>query len=153
MQLTLYGKWKGSYPVLLHISSLILFVASPESGKSLRVIEAINPYVDYSRLAVSEKNIGFSCLIYMTNTQTKEIVDYLKDENCSVSLTMDFDLLTNKYIRSSWRCRSQFEYDKTDSGPMTEKYSCIEGKKPMCFWFGSDKVEPKTVTIRTYPME
>lgn len=147
LEFQFYAESTGNRPVLVQIKKLNM-LATIKDKQILVVLDATNQYCDYSKVAIMEKTISFSCIVKMCRKEKYELIRYLMDKKCKVSVTVDFDLLTNKYVSSGWRCRSGRMVYQDAENPAIAQFGADESSESACFWRGSDKVERTKVMIR-----
>lgn len=116
-------------PSLIHISKCTLFVGNEKKSLESNLwLENIRE--GYTRTAICESDIAFNCTLLVAKIKQNIFEESIKTQNNKLTIEMEFNIITDKYVMTKCKCRAYCEYQNSN-GQVVWK-----SKNPMVFFMG-----------------
>lgn len=119
-------------PSLIYVSKCTFFVGDDKEETLESIIWSENIREGYTRVAILESGIAFSCEMLVSKDKQEKFEKEIKDKRNSLTTELEFNIITDKYVMTKCKCRAYCEYQNNSDG-VTWK-----SRKPMVFFYGHE---------------
>ena len=139
---------KFQHVSFIYVSNVRLFVSKSNNTIDCN-IELSNKKSEYSRVAISNNSDVFSCTAVITENEKKELINSLQNNNSSISLLMNYSLLSDKYVKSDFKCKATLHNQHISN--TNNNIICFKAQNdnaPFNFFYGNEIIQADKVNIK-----
>jgi len=141
-------KMKDHVATLVRIKSILLIVSELKSSKT-EIIQCENNDEKFSRVAISNEEIKFNVTMLIKDTEKRNFLRFLNNQNNKITISMVFILLTDKYVSTELQCRSELVCQNySDTEEIYNEFKVENDESPRCFWYGNKLLDKKMIEIK-----
>ena len=95
----------------------------------------------YTRTAIYESDIAFNCTLLVAKIKQNIFEESIKTQNDKLTIEIEFNIITDKYVMTKCKCRAYCEYLNNDGKVIWKS------KNPMVFFYGHKLLDMNQVTV------
>lgn len=118
-------------PSMIYVSKCILFVGD-EANSSKSRLRLENIRNGYTRTAIFESDIAFSCTLLVTKSMQEKFENAIKAQHNKLIIEIEFNIITDKYVMTKCKCRAKCANQKI------KELIVWKCKDPMVFFYGHE---------------
>ncbi len=138
---------KENIAALVKINEIILIASKSECQQSLLHFDSVDS--KYSRTCIYPEGIMFNITMLVSPEEKNKFINTVDYMYSQLHMDIDFTLLTDKYVSSHLKCRSELScYSYSEEEELYNDFQIDNHVPPMCFWYGNSILEKSMIEIK-----
>lgn len=140
-------KMKENIATLVKINEILLITTKTDSEQLVLDFDSVDS--SYSRTCIYPEGIMFNITMLVSPEEKEKFIKTANDMYSRLQMDIDFTLLTDKYVSSHLKCRSELSCNSySEKEKMYNDFQIDNNVSPMCFWYGNSILNKNQVEIK-----